>query len=178
MTGQTHLSPEDSLAPGTLTFMAAMPAVLQTLFARQSEDILGRRGREGWSPKDILAHLISIQQPALVDRVKAMLDHDLPLLPNVDEHETLEQSGLRDRPTQELLQTFTEQRGKAMLFLESLGQEEMRRRGSHELAGEISVADAIHHMAYHDLLHLAQISNLLAEAIEMRRGAMREAFPV
>ena len=178
MTGQTHLSPEDSLAPGTLTFMAAMPAVLQTLFARQSQDILGRRGREGWSPKDVLAHLISIQQPALVDRVKAMLDRDLPLLPNVDEHETLEQAGLRDRPTQELLQTFTKQRGKAMRFLESLGQEEMRRRGSHELAGEISVADAIHHMGYHDLLHLAQISNLLAEAIEMRRGAMREAFPV
>ncbi len=178
MTGQTHLSPEESLAPGTLTFMAAMPAVLQALFARQSEGILSKPGREGWSPKDVLAHLISIQQPAIVDRVKAMLDHDLPALPNVDEHETLEQSGLRGRPTQELLRTFTEQRGKAMLFLESLGQEEMRRRGSHELAGEITVADAIHHMAYHDLLHLAQISNLLAEAIEMRRGAMREAFPI
>ena len=178
MTGQTHLSPEESLAPGTLTFMAAMPAVLQALFARQSEDLLSRPGAEGWSPKDVLAHLISIQQPALVDRVKAMLDHDLPLLPDVDEHETLEQSGLRGRPAQELLLTFAEERRRAMDLLGSLGQEEKRRRGRHELAGEISVADAIHHMGYHDLLHLAQISNLLAEAIEMRRGAMREAFPI
>lgn len=178
MARQAHSSPGDSLAPGTLTFMAATPAVLQALFARQSEDLLSRPGKEGWSPKDVLAHLISIQQPALVDRVKAMLDHDLPALPDVNEHETLERSGLRGRPTQELLQTFAEERRRAMVFLESLGEEEICRRGRHELAGEISVADAIHHMAYHDLLHLAQISNLLAEAIEMRRGAMREAFPI
>ena len=47
----------------------------------------------------------------------------------------------------------------------------MDRRGRHELAGEISVADAIHHMAYHDLLHLAQASNLLAEPMQRRHGS-------
>jgi hypothetical protein len=33
-------------------------------------------------------------------------------------------------------------------------------------------------MAYHDLLHLAQAANLLAEPMQRRRGALGEAFPV
>jgi len=178
MTQQVWPPSGDGLAPGTLAVLTATPAVLEALLGRQPEDVLNRPGEEGWSPKDVLAHLISIQGPALVDRVRAMLDSDLPSLPNVDEHETLERSGLRDRPIHELLREFAEQRARAMLFLERLGSEEMRRRGRHELAGEVTVADAIHHMCYHDLLHIAQVSSLLAEPIEQRRGAMRQAFPV
>lgn len=168
----------DGLAPGTLAVLAATPAVLDALLGQQPQDVLVMRGEEGWSPKDVLAHLISIQGPALVDRVRAMVDSDLPLLPNVDEHETLESSGLRDRPAHELLNEFAEQRGRAMLFLERLGRQETRRRGRHELAGEVTVADAIHHMAYHDLLHIGQISALLAGPIQQSRGGMGEAFPV
>jgi hypothetical protein len=178
MTQEMRESGGDDLARGALAVLRATPAVLEALFAGQSEDVLGKPGEEGWSPKDVLAHLISIQGPALVDRVRAMLDSDLPSLPNVDEHKTLERSGLRDRPIHELLHEFAEQRARAMLFLERLGPEEMRRRGRHELAGEVTVADAIHHMCYHDLLHIAQVSSLLAEPIEQRRGAMRQAFPV
>jgi len=171
-------SDEGSLAAGTLAVLASTPAVFEALFGGQPEDALSRPGEEGWSPKDVLAHLISIQGPALVDRVKAMLESGLPALPNADEQEILAASGLRGRPSRELLETFVESRAQAMRFLERLTLEEMDRRGRHELAGEISVADAIHHMAYHDLLHFAQASNLLAEPMQRRRGALGEAFPV
>ena len=168
----------ESLAPGALAVLASTPAVFEALFAGQPKDALDRPGDEGWSPKDVLAHLISIQGPALVDRVTAMLDSELPLLPDADEHRLLEASGLRGRPERELLRMFSERRAQAMSLLERLRPEDLRRRGRHELAGEVSVADVIHHMAYHDLLHIAQASDLLAEPIRRRRGAMGEAFPI
>jgi hypothetical protein len=169
---------EGGLAPGTLAVLSSTPAVFEALFDGQREEVLSCPGEEGWSPNDVLAHLISIQGPALVDRVKAILDGDLPLLPDADEHKILAASGLRGRPARELLQMFSERRAQAMLLLERLRPEDLRRRGRHELAGEVSAADVIHHMAYHDLLHVAQAAGLLAEPIERRRGAMREAFPI
>lgn len=166
------------LAPGALAVLASTPAVFEAMFRGQPEEALERAGEEGWSAKDVLAHLISIQPPALVGRVKAMVENELPLLPDADEHECLEASGLRGWPAKELLQTFAASRAEAMRLLEGLTPEDYRRRGKHAVAGEISVADAIHHMSYHDLLHIAQAANLLAEPMERSRGAMRSAFPV
>jgi hypothetical protein len=166
------------LAPGTLAVLSSTPAVLEALFDGQPEEVLRRPGEEGWSPNDVLAHLISIQRPALVDRVRAILDGDLPLLPDADEHKILAASGLRGRPARELLQMFSERRAQAMPLLERLQPKDLRRRGRHELAGEVSAAEVIHHMAYHDLLHVAQAASLLADPIERLRGAMRQAFPI
>jgi hypothetical protein len=169
---------EHNLAPGTLAVLAATPAVFDALFAEQRQGALDRLGDEGWSPNDVLAHLASIQRVALVGRVKAMLESDLPTLPDVDEHENLAAMGLRGRPAAELLHIFRDERAQAMLLFNSLRPDDLQRRGRHSLAGEITVADALHHMAYHDLLHIAQAANLLAEPISGRRGAMGEAFPV
>jgi DinB superfamily len=169
---------KDVLAPGALAVLASTPAVFGALFRGQPEEALDRAGEEGWSAKDVLAHLISMQPPALVGRVSAMVENELPLLPDADEHEYLEASGLRGRPAKELLQTFAASRAEAVRFFERLSAEDYQRRGRHAVAGEISVADAIHHMSYHDLLHVAQAANLLAEPMERGRGAMRRAFPV
>ena len=168
----------ESLAAGTLAVLAATPAVFEAMFRGQPEETVDRRGVEGWSAKDVLAHLIAIQPGAVVERVRLIVEGGDRLLPNIDEHETLERSGMRDRPAEELLAKFVEERGRAVAFLEALTPERLRRRGRHALAGEITAADAIHHMAYHDLLHIAQAANLLSEPIEQSRGSMRSAFPV
>jgi DinB superfamily len=168
----------EELVPGTLAVLAATPAVFEGLFRGQPKEATDRRGVEGWSAKDVLAHLIAIQPGAVVERVRLIVEGGGSLLPNIDEHETLERSGLRDRPVGELLGRFVDERGRAVAFLEALTPEQLRRRGRHALAGEITAADAIHHMTYHDLLHIAQAANLLSEPIEQSRGPMRTAFPV
>jgi uncharacterized damage-inducible protein DinB len=169
---------EHGLAPGTLAVLRATPAVFEALFAGQPDAALERRGVEGWSAKDVLAHLVSMQPLTLVARVRAIVEEDMPSLPDIDEQETLAQSGLRDRPAAELIAQFVKERAMAMVFLDGLSPDQLRRRGRHQVAGEISAADAVHHMAYHDLLHIAQAANLLAEPIEQSRGAMRTAFPI
>ena len=54
-------------------------------------------GPEGWSARDVVAHLASIQRQANVQRVRLMLDHDNPVIPNMDEDEVLNASGFRSR---------------------------------------------------------------------------------
>ncbi len=168
----------ERLAPGALAVLGSTPVVFRALFDGQPDEAVERRGVEGWSAKDVLAHLISIQGPAIVERVRRMVDEDVPALPDVDEKVTLQESGLRERPARELVVTFAEKRRIAVDFLRGLTPDRLRRRGVHSLAGEITVADAIHHMAYHDLLHIAQAANLLAEPIEKNRGGLGKAFPI
>jgi hypothetical protein len=168
----------EGLVAGTLAVLESTPSVFRALFEGQPAESVERRGVEGWSAKDVLAHLISIQPPAVVERVRMMVEKDMPALPDVDETVTLERSALRDRPVGELVPMFIEERAKAVGYLKSLTPEQLRRHGVHQLAGEISPVDAIHHMAYHDLLHIAQAANLLSEPIEQGRGGLGEAFPV
>ena len=72
---------------------------------------------------------------------------------------------------------FEKERASAVERLRSLNADDLERRGRHELAGELSVCDVIHRMAYHDLSHVRQIAALLEHPIEVMRGAMRTAFP-
>jgi len=39
--------------------------------------------------------------------------------------------------------------------------------------GDLAIADIIHHVAYHDLVHVAQAARLAGEPLEQLRGAMR-----
>ena len=165
------------LAPSTLDVLTSTPATLRALLGGLPDHVVTMPGNEGWSPRDVLAHLASVQAPAFDQRIRLILSADTPPVPNVDEDEALASSGYRERDVRELLMIFEAERTVAIDFLRSLGEDELERRGRHALAGEITVCDVIHHEAYHDLAHLRQICALLEHPIEAMRGAMRTAFP-
>jgi hypothetical protein len=165
--------PEVTLHPASLDVLTSTPALLRSMLAPLPAAAIESRGGEGWSPKDIVAHLLSISPQAALERVRLMLEHDNPMIPNVDEEATLAASGMRSWPLPRLLDEFAVERGERMSRLTHLSDVELRRPGRHSVAGVITVADVINHVAYHDLLHVAQIAQLLAAPIEERRGAMR-----
>ena len=41
------------------------------------------------------------------------------------------------------------------------------------VAGEISLADLVHHRAYHDTLHIAQVATMLQDRLDPLRGNMQ-----
>jgi hypothetical protein len=125
----------------------------------------------------VLAHLISVQQPALVERIRLIVEGDEPPVPNIDEDEALASSGLRGKPIGELLDRFERERRDAMTWVKSLAQESFARGGKHEVAGRITAADQLNHFAYHDLAHIRQIVSLLIPRLERSRGAMGDSFP-
>lgn len=161
------------LLPAALDVFASTPATLRALLAKLPEGAVATPGDEGWSAKDVVAHLVSLYGPTLVDRIRPILERDEAPIPNADEAAILEASGLRNKPLAELLDQFDRQRQDAVPWLSGLSDEQLARVGIHSAAGRVSVADLIHHKAWHDLLHIEQVCRLLAEPLDERRGAMR-----
>src|SRR5438105_2138345 len=106
---------------------------------------------------------------------RAMLDQDDPSIPDIPDETGLD--ALRGRPLAELCDEFASRREEATAWLCTLSAAQLARGGRHEVAGAITIRDVLHHLAYHDLLHVAQSARLIAARMEQRRGAMRDAFP-
>ena len=159
--------------PAALDVLASTPATLRALLGGLPETAVSAAGDEGWSPKDVLAHLLSLNGPALLDRVRPIMELDEPPIPNVDEAEVLERSGLRLLPVATLLDDFARRRADAVAWLRGLPPPALSRSGVHSTAGRVTVANLIHHLAWHDLLHVSQVCRLLAAPIDERRGAMQ-----
>jgi uncharacterized damage-inducible protein DinB len=159
------------LVPSTLDLLDATPATLRATLLDLPEHCLDMPGGEGWSARDVVAHLAARQRPAFVGRVRAIVEQDRPVLPDIPD------DGVR-RPFERLslpalLDDFATTRREAMQYVRSLGDANLVRTGRHETAGDVTAADIIHHIAYHDLVHLAQINAILRAPIERARGAMR-----
>lgn len=153
--------------------LAATPATLRALLTGIDDAAVTTPGPEGWSVLDVVAHVTSVDPFTLRDRITAMIEQDNPVIPGIDEEETLNASGLRGQPLAELLEAFAAQRALSMELVRGLRESDFTRRGRHSVAGELSVADIVHHKAFHDLLHVRQIASLIEAPIEAARGAMR-----
>jgi hypothetical protein len=164
--------PSTTIEPAAVDVLAATPATLRALLGGLPQALVEAPADDDWSPRDVVAHLLS-RAPVQAERVRVMLDADRPRLADVPEREQLERSGLRSRPLGELLDEFERLRAEDMRRLRDIRPEQAARTGQHEVAGEISVADAIHHHAYHDLLHIAQVATMLQDRLDPLRGNMQ-----
>ena len=164
-------------AISAIEVLESTPATLRALLGQLPESAAAAPGPEGWSPADVVAHLISVQPPALVERIRLMVENDEPPVPNIDEDEALASSGLRGKPIAELLDRFDRERTDAMTWVKALPPESFACGGQHEVAGRITAADQLNHFAYHDLAHVRQIVTLLIPRLERARGSMSDSFP-
>lgn len=171
------MTANDALFPSTLGTLERTPMVLREMMLGLPGDVLEAKGPEGWSAHDVLAHLLSIHYKANVQRVKLIVEEDHPLIPNVDEEAALRESGMQGWAVERLLDEYAAARAESVAWLRSLPEGALARTGQHSVAGEISAADVLHHIAYHDLVHVAQIAKLLYAPLEARRGRMRDGFP-
>ena len=161
------------LSTGTLEILAATPATLRAMLEHIPQACIETTGAEGWSPKDVVVHLASRQRPALIGRLTMIVEQDHPLLPDIPDDAMPGGYSLRDQSLSAIMTEFEEVRAEAMTLVRSLSGAQLARTARHETAGEVSAADIVHHIAYHDLVHIAQINALLRDPIDRARGAMR-----
>ena len=164
------------LTPGTIDTLARTPAVLESLLNGLPDATLTTPDAEGWSARDVVAHLRIINRLGLRERLELML-RDAPgpggpFLPDVNEHQSLAASGYRDLPTLELLTAFAAERAATVAWLRGLDEADLARSGRHEFAGPVTATHLLHHMAFHDLMHVAQAANLVAAPLSAARGPM------
>ena len=73
--------PSPALDPSAFDVLAQTPATLRALLSAVPQDLVEAQADEGWSPKDVVAHLLATLPSTVVDRVRLMLDADDPPIP-------------------------------------------------------------------------------------------------
>jgi len=161
-----------ALIPAAIEVLASTPAVMRAMLAPLPQGLIEQPGKEGWSARDVVAHLASRQRIAIIGRINAVLEQPGATMPGVPES-LMDVVQYRSQPFAELLSEFEDGRTEAVALLRTVTSDQLDWRGVHHGVGELTIAEVIHHLAFHDLLHVSQAAQLASSPLEPLRGAMR-----
>lgn len=85
---------------------------------------------EGWSLKDIVAHLHDVEGVAFVERIDRLLREERPLIRSIDPPARLVAGGYAARELGDLLYDLERQRAEHVAWLAALSPAELVRRGA------------------------------------------------
>lgn len=117
---------------------------------------------DGWTPRDVVGHLISAELDDWIPRARLILEHgaERPFEP-FDRFAHVDRD--RDVPLDALIDRFEELRRKHLAMLaELVGDDDLDRVGRHPELGEVTMRELLATWAVHDLDHVAQIYAALA----------------
>ncbi len=143
------MSPVNTIDPAAIDVISQTPAVLRALLAGLPAELLHQPNAEGWSLKDIVAHLHDAEGIAFVERISRMLSEDEPFIRSIDPPARLAAGGYAARALLTLLDELQQQRAQHVEWLSQLGADELARAGTHDEVGEIYVSDIVHQWAAH-----------------------------
>ena len=164
--------------PAALEVIAHTPGVLRALLAGLPSDVVLRPNDEGWSLKDIVAHLYDVESAAFIERIQRMLDEERPFIRSIDPPARLAAGGYASRGLDELLNELAEMRAEHVEWLRGLSAADLARQGQHDEVGQIGVLDIIHQWPAHDLSHLRQVALMLQQHFAPLMGATRGFYDV
>ncbi len=123
-----------------------------------------------WSPKDVVAHLIDVDQHVFVDQLTRIVDEDAPTFAPIDPTARLVAGGYRAQPLHELLERLDTLRAADAAFIASLDPAKLQRTGSYRDGTPFTAAQLLTYWAYHDNNHLAQVGRMLRAALGGHEG--------
>jgi hypothetical protein len=167
-----------SIDQTALALIRSTPAVLRALLAPLPEEVVRAPNPEGWSLKDIVAHLHDAESIAFADRIGRMLNEERPFVHSIDPPARLLARGYAGRGLSELLADLARLREEHVTWLAGLTDTQLRRIGEHDRVGEISVGDVAHQWAAHDMAHLRQIGHMLQAHMAPLMGNTRGFYDV
>jgi DinB superfamily len=161
-----------------LDVLARTPVVLRSLLLGLPSDAVEAPNPEGWSLKDIVAHLVDVEDGVMVERITRMLESDRPFIRSIDPPARLAAGDYASRSLAALLDDLAQQRARHVPWLASLTSEQLARAGEHDEAGEIYVVDLAHQWPAHDMSHLRQIALMLQTQLAPMMGRTRIFYDV
>jgi hypothetical protein len=175
LVGTMRFSVDDALA-----VLARTPGALDALLRGLPERWTAcDEGGSGWSPFEVLGHLIHGEETDWMARARRLLEHGetLPFDPfdrEAQKHES------RGKTLDELLDRFTALRAENLAELRSLalGEGELGRRGRHPALGTVTLRELLATWVVHDLGHLRQIARAMAKEYAGEVGPWEAYLPV
>jgi len=157
-----------------LTILASTPDKLKREIASMSlKEMKTRPAPNKWSVREVLAHLDDVEEIGMRARVAAMIEAENPLLPSFDQEERAQEMKYNCKHPLKSLASLTRQRQANLIWLNRLKPAQLKRRGTHEKVGNLSVEELVTEWAFHDLGHLKQILEIKRYRLYPRIGNMR-----
>ncbi len=151
------------------------PAVLDALLRGLPDGwVYTREGPEGWSPFDVLGHLIHAEETDWIPRARMILESgEARAFEPFDRFAMFEKS--KGRTLAELLDTFGRLRARSLEELEgmSLTPALLARRGTHPELGAVTLGQLLSTWVVHDLGHLAQVVRVMSKQYAEAVGPWR-----
>lgn len=163
---------EAAFLPNTLELLERTPRLLNDLLAGLPDDWLTEPDAPGgWTPRDVVGHLISSELMDWIPRTEIILSvgTQRPFEP----FDRFAHVG-RDRGASlaALLDRFAQLRTRSMAQFSELVRDEadLERRGMHPELGEVTLRQHLATWSVHDLDHVAQIFAALAGSCDQAVG--------
>jgi hypothetical protein len=167
-----------SVDPSAFELIAATPPTLRALLVGLPSELVDKPNDEGWSLKDIVAHLVDVEGIAFVERISRILAEERAFISSIDPPARLAAGDYATRSLQDLLDELEQQRIRDVEWLRSLDSDQLRRSGQHQDVGEIFVIDIAHQWAAHDMAHLRQVALMIQQHLAPLMGATRGFYDV
>ena len=158
------MRPDDLRALVSST-LAATPATLRALLAPLPPEVLAMPLDDGWSPRDVVAHLVDVDEDVFFRHIQQVLEQDHPVFPEIDPTARIRAGGYAALSLSVLLDQLDELRTRDLEWLATINWSHLDRVGRYEEAGEFTASELLHYWAYHDHSHIAQITSMLREAL-------------
>ncbi len=144
--------------------LSRTPAVLSALLIGVTPDVLAHRATpDGFSPMDVLGHLVHGEKTDWVPRIKLILatGDSVPFVP-FNRHGF--EKAIRGRSAEELLLEFTSLRQVNVEYLAGLhlSNERLALVGLHPELGRVTLGQLLATWAAHDLNHIDQVVRVVS----------------
>jgi hypothetical protein len=150
------LSRVPTLQPA-IALLEKTPAMLELLLRDVPGDILDwKSAEERWSIKQVLAHLLVIEQ-LYGDRAKRIVVDENPALVKFTPPD---EAKVRMRTARQHLDDFVASRRAHIFFWHSIPANGGSRTGMHHGIGQVTLHQMLNELANHDLGHLRQIAEI------------------
>jgi hypothetical protein len=134
------------------------PAILEELIRGLTDAELARKpGRDRFSIGEVIAHLEHAERTLYGPRIRAIIDADTPRLPAYK----APTDGFGGRAVRTTLESYARERTANSKLLDSVEGDDLKRTGIHEMYGPLTLENVISEIAYHDLGHIKQVSELV-----------------
>ena len=148
----------------SLEILEKTPRVIEALCSNLSEDwLLKNEGGESWSPFDVIGHLIHGEITDWIPRLLIILsDQNTEPFKSFDRFAQFERS--KGKTTVDLISEFRKLRQLNLNKLVSLqlSEQQLNRKGMHPEFGEVSAKQLLSTWTVHDLVHINQITRVMA----------------
>jgi uncharacterized protein (TIGR03083 family) len=145
--------------------IAARQRLNDTIQALADDDWDRATTNPEWSARDILSHL-AVAEPGLLARMNLILEGKSQLPPGFDlnVYNTRQVAKKKGAAVAELVNSLTASREKLLLFLDELPDASLDIRGWHASGREVTVAEMLQILAWHEESHAADILTAIVSA--------------